>query len=109
MELKMKRAQSGQAAVESALVLPLTVFMVLGTLQMFMMLHGRIMAEYAVFRATRAGSVNQADCRVMTHAAVASLLPTFTDTSTPTKLGLAWGFGSYRFNAYSPLDKWGTN
>ena len=33
--------------MESALTLPLTVFLMLGTLQLFLMLQGRIMAEYA--------------------------------------------------------------
>ncbi len=75
----MKRnGESGQAAVESAITLPLTIFLVLGTLQLFMMLQGRIMAEHAAFKAVRAGSVSFADCRAMTHAAVAALLPSFT-------------------------------
>ncbi len=75
----MKRnRESGQAAVESAITLPMTVFLVLGTLQLFMMLQGRIMAEHAVFKAVRTGSVQFADCRAMTHAAVAALLPSFT-------------------------------
>ena len=45
--------ESGQAAVESALVMPLAVFLILGTLQLFMLLQGRIMAEYAAWRAVR--------------------------------------------------------
>lgn len=69
--------ESGQAAVESALTLPLTVFLILGTLQLFLMLQGRIMAEYAAFRATRAGSVNHGDCEAMSHAAIVALLPSF--------------------------------
>jgi hypothetical protein len=78
--------ESGQAAVESAITLPLAVFMVLGTLQLFLMLQGRIMAQYAVFKAVRAGSVNHGDCRVMTDAALAALLPTFSRTDSPAKL-----------------------
>jgi hypothetical protein len=69
-------AQSGQAAVESALTLPLLVFLILGTLQLFMMLQGRIMAEYAAFEAVRAGSRHHGDCKAMIHAAMAGLLPT---------------------------------
>ncbi|HLM44600.1 MAG TPA: TadE family protein, partial [Myxococcaceae bacterium] len=65
-----RRAERGQAAVESALTLPLTVFLMLGTLQLFLMLQGRIMAEYAAFRAVRAGSVRHGDCQAMTHAAI---------------------------------------
>lgn len=99
------RRESGQAAVESALTLPLTLFLILGTLQLFMMLHGRIMAEYAVFRATRAGSVNQGDCRVMTHAALGALLPIIARTDSPTTLGRA--FLLHGRNLYSPIDRWG--
>jgi len=71
------RGQRGQAAVETALTMPLALFVILGTLQLFLMLNARIMAEYAVFRATRAGSVNVGDCRSMTHSAIAAVLPTF--------------------------------
>ncbi|ATB31967.1 TadE/TadG family type IV pilus assembly protein [Melittangium boletus] len=67
--------QSGQAAVEAALTLPLTIFLILGTLQLFMMLQGRIMAEYAAFAAVRAGSRQHGDCKPMVHAALAGLLP----------------------------------
>jgi len=68
----------GQAAVETAITMPLVVFMLLGTLQLFMLLQGRIMAEHAAFKAVRAGSVNHGSCVSMTHAAIAALLPSFT-------------------------------
>nr|WP_240359231.1 TadE family protein [Pyxidicoccus trucidator] len=69
--------QSGQAMVEAALTLPLVVFLVLGTLQLFLMLQARVLAHYAVFRATRAGAVGYGDCERMTHAAILALLPSF--------------------------------
>lgn len=87
---RSRRRQSGQAAVESALVLPLALFMILGSLQLFMMHQARVMAEYAAFRATRAGSVNHASCQSMNHAAIAALLPTMRDTSDASKLGEAF-------------------
>jgi hypothetical protein len=71
------QGQSGQAAVEAALTLPLMLFMFLGTMQLFMMLQGRLMAEHAAFKATRVGSVNHGDCQRMTHAAIAALVPSF--------------------------------
>ncbi|MBK7861648.1 MAG: pilus assembly protein [Archangiaceae bacterium] len=71
------RGDAGQAAVETALTLPLTLFLVLGTTQVFMLLQGRLMAEHAVYKAVRVGVVNHGDCTAMTHAAVASLLPSF--------------------------------
>lgn len=92
------RRQSGQAAVEAALTLPLMLFMILGTLQLFMMLQGRLMAEHAAYKATRVGAVNHGDCTRMTHAAVAAVLPSFvsflgprTPGATPAeKFALAW-------------------
>ncbi len=89
--------ESGQAAVEAALTLPLVIFLVLGTLQLFMMLQGRIMAEYAAFQAVRAGSRNHGDCEPMVHAALAGLLPSVTPYlggkgkgSPAEKLASAW-------------------
>jgi TadE-like protein len=98
-------SESGQAAVEAAITLPLMIFVVLGTLQLFMMLHGRIMAEYAAYRATRAGSVNQGNCESMTHAAIGAVLPSFARTDDAVRLGLA--FGQHSGNAYTPGDVWG--
>src|SRR5687767_12417322 len=88
--------ESGQAAVEAALTLPLLVFLILGTLQLFMMLQGRIMAEYAAFQAVRAGSRHHGDCTPMIHAAMGGLLPTVEpfarpgSGSTAQRLADAW-------------------
>lgn len=71
-------SQSGQAAVESAITLPLVLFMVLGTLQLFMLLQGRVFAEHAAWAAVRTGAVKHGNCEAMTHAAIAALLPNFT-------------------------------
>jgi hypothetical protein len=99
-----RHGQSGQAQVESALSLPLTLFIMLGTLQLFLMLQGRIMAEYAAFRSVRAGSVKHGDCKAMTHAAVLALLPSFHSFmggagATPGDK-LARAFGAYKDNQY---------
>jgi hypothetical protein len=91
--------------VEAALTLPLVVFLVLGTLQLFLMLQARVLAHYAVFRATRAGAVGYGDCERMTHAAVLALLPSFHSFlggqggGGPAKLAAA--FEARRFNRYS--------
>lgn len=69
--------ESGQAAVETALTMPLVLFMVLGTLQLFMLLQGRLFAEHAARAAVRTGVVKHGECRPMTHAAIAALLPNF--------------------------------
>lgn len=82
--------ESGQAAVETAITLPLTLFLVLGTIQLFMMFQGRAMAQYAVARATRAASLKHGACDAMRDTAVAALLPTFTATRDPRELVQAW-------------------
>ncbi len=69
--------ESGQAVIESALTLPLTLFLLLGTLQLFLLLQARVLTEYALFRAVRVGSTNSARCRPMMDAAVLALLPSF--------------------------------
>lgn len=102
----MPNRESGQAAVEAALVLPLTVFLVLGTMQLFLLLQGRILAEYAAFRAVRAGAVNYGDCTRMEHAAIGSLLPTFDSfmghgSGTPAQK-LAAAFAARRDGFYNP-------
>lgn len=61
--------------MEAALTLPLTIFLILGTIQLFMMLQGRIMAEYAAFEAVRAGSRHHGNCEMMMQAGLAALLP----------------------------------
>ncbi|HLL03141.1 MAG TPA: TadE family protein [Myxococcaceae bacterium] len=97
-QLSSSRGESGQAAVEAALTLPLTIFLILGTLQLFLMLQGRIMAEYAAFEAVRAGSRHHGSCEAMMQAGLAALLPSVvsymgkgTDgSSAAEKLGAAF-------------------
>jgi len=73
-----RRADSGQAAVEAAIVLPAMIFLVLGILQLTMIQHARIMTEYAAFCAARAGIVYNADPAAMQRAAEVALMPTMT-------------------------------
>ena len=74
----------GQAAVETAIVLPLMTFLVLGMLQLTMVQHARLMTEYAAFNAARAGIVWNGNQCMMRRAAVVSLLPTLQATDTLT-------------------------
>lgn len=99
MKLNRRRAERGQAAVEAALTLPLTVFLMLGTLQLFLMLQARLMAEHAVYKATRAGSLSQGYCPRMLQAAVTTLLPTFARTDNATRLTNA--FSAHKSNNYT--------
>ncbi|NTX05195.1 pilus assembly protein [Myxococcus sp. CA051A] len=67
--------QSGQAAVESAIVLPLFVFLILGTLQLGLMHQARLLTKYAAYKAVRAGSLHNANVKTMEAAALGVLLP----------------------------------
>lgn len=68
-------SQSGQAVIETALTLPLVVFLMLGTLQLFMLTHGRILAQLAAYRATRVASTNEGSCKRMLDAALITVMP----------------------------------
>jgi hypothetical protein len=107
-----QKGESGQAAVETALTLPMIVFLILGTLQLFMLLQAKVMAQYAVFQANRVGSTMNGRCDAMTHAALLSLTPSIRPfmgrsfAGTPgQKLGTA--FRAIKDNNYSNYT--GTN
>ncbi len=97
---------SGQAVLEAALTLPLFVFLMLGTMQLFLLLQARVLAEYASFRAVRVGSTNHARCRPMMDAAVLALLPSFRTYlhggDPATELAAEWRrhgvVGGYRYD-----------
>jgi hypothetical protein len=82
--------ESGQAAVESAIVMPLMVMVVLGILQLTMIQHARIMTEYAAYNAARAGVVWNGNNERMRDAAIVSLLPTMGRTDSLTEVGKTW-------------------
>lgn len=70
-----QRSDGGQAALESALVLPLFVFLILGILQLALMHQARLLAKYAAYRAVRVGALHDADVGLMEKEALAVLLP----------------------------------
>lgn len=67
--------ESGQAMIETAIVMPLFVFIILGTIQLGLMHQARLLTKYAAFKAVRAGSLYHAKKEVMQRAALAVLLP----------------------------------
>lgn len=71
----MGARDSGQAAVESAIVLPLFVFLILGILQLGLMEQARLLVKYAAYKAVRAGALHNARVDVMERAALAVLAP----------------------------------
>jgi Flp pilus assembly protein TadG len=69
------RSRRGQAAVETAIVMPLFVFLILGMIQLGLMHQARVMTKYAAFKAVRVGSIHNAKQEAMKKAAMAVLLP----------------------------------
>lgn len=70
------RADSGQAALETALILPLHLFTLLGAIQMSMAYQARLVTEYAAYKTARAASLYRLDCPHITNAALMALVPT---------------------------------
>lgn len=77
----LKCVPLGQAAVESAIILPLYVFVILGVLQLGLMTQAQLMTKYAAYRAARTGAVLSAKHSSMQRAAMQVLLP-FTVVGT---------------------------
>lgn len=75
-------SQRGQVAVETAIVMPLFVFLILGMLQLGLMHQARILAKYAAFKAVRTGSIHNAKMSAMKYAALGVLLPMSGSRST---------------------------
>ncbi len=71
----------GQAMLETAMTMPLTVFVFLGVIQMALLAQGRAMVKYAAYRAARAGALhnacgpNASSDDKMTPAALSALVP----------------------------------
>ncbi|MFY0521807.1 TadE/TadG family type IV pilus assembly protein [Archangium gephyra] len=82
--------QSGQAAVESALVLPLMVFLGLGLVQLTLMQQAKLMTEYAAYCAARSGIVWNGNTERMRDAALVALLPTLGRTDALPDLARTW-------------------
>jgi hypothetical protein len=100
----VKPRDAGQSAVETAITMPLTLFLVLGTIQLFMSLQARLLAHYAVARATRAGSLTSGDCQAMLHTALLALLPSFARTDTAANLVGAFSNPSHIAGMFDPAQ-----
>ncbi len=68
--------QRAQAAIESALVTPLSLFVILGMLQMGLVQQARFLTDYAAYRGARAASTARALCDEIKTAELAALVPT---------------------------------
>lgn len=73
------------------MIMPMYLFLILGTIQLGMMHQARLMTEYAAYRAARVGAVNHGDCTIMKNSALVALLPTFGPrVDTIDKLGMMY-------------------
>lgn len=99
-----RRRQRGQIAVETAIVMPLFVFIILGLLQLGLMHQAHLMAKYASYKAVRAGSLNRGDKAVMRRAALAVLLPLTTGTGRDPLVKNVNGSNKY-LSAYNDVVK----
>ena len=61
--------------VETAIILPVFVFLLLGILQLGLMHHGRLMTKYAAYKAARTGSIHRVANDKMVNAALAVVVP----------------------------------
>ncbi len=87
--VRRQHSQSGQAAVEAALVMPLMVFLALGVIQLTLLQQARLFTEYAAFQAARAGIVWNGSNERMRAAVMFALAPTFTRTDSMDALDRA--------------------
>lgn len=67
--------------METAIVMPLFLFILLGLIQLGLIHQARFLTKYAAYKAVRAGSINRAKKDVMTQAAVAVMLPLLSKSS----------------------------
>ena len=72
--MRLNMPSDGQAAVESALAIPMSLFVVLGLLQMGMLQQARLLADYTAYRGTRTASVQRLDCTRMKESEIAALV-----------------------------------
>jgi hypothetical protein len=79
-----EHGEAGQAAVETAIVLPLMLFMLLGVLQMSIAYHARLLNEYAAFKVARSASVYRLSCQHMVRAGLMALVPSISRTGKGT-------------------------
>ncbi|MBW1807941.1 MAG: pilus assembly protein [Deltaproteobacteria bacterium] len=110
---KRPGGQSGQVEVETAIVLPMVIFLLLGLIQLGLLHQARIIGKYAAYRAVRTGSLKNGNVDEMERAALAVALPILswrkgsgwpevigrTDTATNwMKKWIKPGFGSTPVN-----------
>ena len=80
----------GQVLVETAIIMPIMIFVVLGAVQLMLIAHARVMTEYAAYCAARAGIVHNGNWNVMQNAAMVAALPLYARTDDAQHFIIAW-------------------
>ncbi len=80
----------GQSAVETALILPLTLFSILGVIQLSLMMHARYAAQHAAFSAARSASVHNGNCKSAVTAALLAVAPMVGRTKDAASFLKVW-------------------
>lgn len=114
MTRRARKRESGQAAVETAIIMPLFVFLVLGLLQLALLHQARLLAKYAAYKAVRVGSIHNAKMESMKRAAMAVMLPMMGRqttwsffNATPAKFSQSWAKAEGQLTSpekYPPLE-----
>lgn len=102
------RRQRGQMLVETAIIMPIMIFVILGTLQLMLMQHAKVMTEYAAYNAARAGIVHNMNRNVMRNAAMWSVLPLYGRTDKFDKLLVTWGLVKLASEITEAIDTTGS-
>lgn len=93
--LRARLGDRGQAAVETAIIMPLMVFMLLGIVQLTLIQQARLMTEHAAFNAARAGIVWNASQDKMVNAAAVTLIPALPIIKKGNLLGSLVSFAKW--------------
>lgn len=72
------RAQSGQAMVETVVILFAALLLLFGIIQFGLIYHAKVALDYAAFEAARAGAVNHADRRAIEYGLARGLASLYT-------------------------------
>jgi hypothetical protein len=105
----MRSKSRGQAMVETAITMPLFVFVILGGLQLALAHQARLMNKYAAYKAARAGALFHARKARMEKAAAVVMIPMISHSSGGIDLfyksrsmgDYALSSGFARFNIYT--------
>lgn len=72
--------------VESAIVIPMYVFLILGLLQLGLIHQARLMTKYAAYKAVRSGALHNANVDDMRQTALWTLMPLISKQSSGTEV-----------------------